>query len=258
MSKFKRINISEKKLLSSAETKALLIKANQGEQGAKDKLVRHNLRLVLKIAHRFKTEQYEIDELFQVGSLGLITAIEGFDTTRDVEFSTYAVPVIIGKIKSHLRADNPMKVGRTLQQRANQIKKMEEILTQELNREPTIKELSQELDLSCNQIVRALEATQTLTSIYEQVYHGEKNSLELIDQLTTTDDQYEKQIDRLTLAEVLVNLKPRSKKIIKMRYFADKSQAEVATIIGVSQAQVSRLEKKILRMIREKIKNKSI
>jgi RNA polymerase sporulation-specific sigma factor len=249
MSKLKKINISEKKLLSSAETKELLLRANQGEQGAKDKLVHHNLRLVLKIAHRFKTNQYQVDELFQVGSLGLIKAIDGFDTTRDVEFSTYAVPVIIGKIKSYLRADNPMKVGRTLQQRANQIEKMKESLTQELNREPTIKELSQELDLSCNQIVRALESTQTLTSIYEQVYQGEANSLELID---------EKQVDRLTLAEVLANLKPRAKKIIKMRYFADKTQAEVATIIGVSQAQVSRLEKKILGMIREKIKNKNI
>ena len=258
MNKFKKINIQDKELLSTTETKELLSKAQQGDKEAKDKLICHNLRLVLKVAHRFKTNQYQIDEVFQVGTLGLIKAIEKFDLTREVEFSTYAVPVIIGQIRSYLRDDEQIKVGRTLKQRANQIKKMQDELNKKLKREATIQELSNALDLSCQQIVRALEADQEPSSIYKKIYQQGEDSLELIEQLKDDEDEYQKQIDRLTLAQVLEDINPRAKKIIKLRYFADKSQSEIADIIGVSQAQISRLEKKILQEIREKLKGSKV
>ena len=255
MSKFNKIQIEEKELLSTVETKELLAQAQQGSKTAKDKLVCHNLRLVLKIAHRFKTNQYQVDEIFQVGTIGLMNAIEKFDLSREVEFSTYAVPVIIGKIKSYLRNDEQIKIGRTLQQRARQIKKMQEELSKKLKREATIQELSSALDLSCQQIVRALEAVQAPSSIYDKIYQEGENSLELVEQLMAEDDVYEKQVNRLTLAKILKDLKKKKKKIIKLRYFEDKSQSEIADIIGLSQAQVSRLEKKILKKIRGQLKN---
>ncbi|MBM7555266.1 SigB/SigF/SigG family RNA polymerase sigma factor [Halanaerobacter jeridensis] len=246
--------IKEKELLSTPETKELLAQAQQGDKIAKDKLVCHNLRLVLKIAHRFKTEQYQIDEIFQVGTIGLMKAIENFDLSRKVEFSTYAVPVIIGKIRSYLRDDEQIKIGRTLKQRAKQIKKMQEQLNKEFKREATIQELSSALNLSSQQIVSALEAAQTPSSIYDKVYQQGDDSLKLIDQLMSEDDIYEKEINRLTLSQILKDLTPRAKRIIKLRYFDDKSQSEIADLIGVSQAQVSRLEKKILNNIRDKLK----
>ena len=255
MSKFNKIQIDEKELLSTVETKELLAQAQQGSKTAKDKLVCHNLRLVLKIAHRFKTNQYQVDEIFQVGTIGLMNAIEKFDLSREVEFSTYAVPVIIGKIKSYLRNDEQIKIGRTLQQRARQIKKMQEELSKKLKREATIQELSSALGLSCQQIVRALEAVQAPSSIYDKIYQEGENSLELVEQLMAEDDVYEKQVNRLTLAKILKDLNQRAKKIIKLRYFEDKSQSEIADIIGLSQAQVSRLEKKILKKIRSQLKN---
>ena len=255
MNKFKKMDIGQEDLLSDLETKELLKKVKTGDKSAKDKLVRHNLRLVLKIAHRLKTDWMQLEEIFQVGTLGLIKAIEKFDLKRKVKFSTYAVPVIIGKIRSYLRDDDQLKVGRLLKQRANQIRQTQSELKKELKREPTIKELSDYLNLTCNQIVRALEAVQHPTSIYQQLYNQAENSVELIDRLADEKDEYEKQINRLDLAKALKKLNPRAKKIIKLRYFADKSQSEIAEIIGVSQAQVSRLEKKILNQIRNEIKD---
>ena len=258
MTKFREINIGDKEVLSTAETKKLLVKAQQGSNEAKDKLICHNLRLVLKIAHRFKSEQYQIDEVFQVGTIGLIKAIERFDLTREVEFSTYAVPVIIGEIQTYLREDEQIKIGRTLQQRAKRIKKMQDELNKKLRREATIQELSSALDLSCHQIVRALEADQKPSSIYKKIYQQGAESLELIEQLRDDEDTYQKQINRLTLAQILRTLNSRAKKIIRLRYFEDKSQAEIAEVIGVSQAQISRLEKKILKQIRKKLKGNKV
>lgn len=258
MTKFNGINIADKKVLSTEETRNLLIKAQQGNKEAKDKLICHNLRLVLKIAHRFKTGQYQIDEVFQVGTIGLIKAIEKFDLTREVEFSTYAVPVIIGKIQTYLRDDEQLKIGRTLKDRAKRIKKMQDELNKRLKREATIQELSSALELSCQQIVRALEAAQQPSSIYKKIYQSETESLELIEQLKTDEDTYQRQIDRLTLAQILSTLNSRAKKIIRLRYFEDKSQAEIAEVIGVSQAQISRLEKKILQQIRKKIEGSTV
>ena len=255
MNKFNRIEVEKKELLSSRETKELLMEAQQGDKEAKDKLICHNLRLVLKIAHRFKTEQYQVDEIFQVGTIGLMKAVDKFDLSREVEFSTYAVPLVIGQIRSYLRDDEGLKVGRTLKKRAKRIKEMQDKLGEELKREATIQELSAALELSPQQIVSALEAAQTPSSIYKKIYQEGDNSLELVEQLIAEDDFYEKEVDRLALAQVLENINPRAKKIIKLRYFDDKSQQEIADIIGVSQAQISRLEKKILKEIRERLED---
>ncbi|MGM0501262.1 MAG: sigma-70 family RNA polymerase sigma factor [Bacillota bacterium] len=254
MNKFKKINIGEWELLSDSETKELLAQTKRGKEQAKDKLIKHNLRLVLKIAHKFNNQWNQLEEVFQVGTLGLIKAIDQFDLQRDVKFSTYAVPLIIGEIKTYLRDNEQIKVARSLKQRAKQIRKMQSKLQNDLKREATIKELSIALGLSSVQIVKALEAVKQPTSIHEQYQQGE-NSLELEQQLAGAKDEYEVEINRLTLAGVLKNLSERAKKIIKLRYFADKSQTEIAEIIGVSQAQVSRLEKKILNDIRSQLED---
>ncbi|AGB40562.1 RNA polymerase sigma-70 factor, sigma-B/F/G subfamily [Halobacteroides halobius DSM 5150] len=239
--------------LSPAKIKNLLIKTKAGDGEAKDKLIRCNLRLVLKMAHRFKNSQYSLEDVFQVGTIGLIKAIERFDIEREVKFSTYAVPLILGEIKMFLRDDHPVKVSRSLKEKAQKIRKIKEKLTKELNREPTIQELSERVNLSREEIVNALEAVQNPTSIYNRVNKSQDNGLELIDQLGRLDEQYDISLNHLVLKQIIEELDQRSQRIIKLRYFADKSQTKVAKLIGVSQAHVSRLENKILNLIRNKL-----
>ena len=247
-----KIQVGEYDLLSQQETKRLLLKSQQGNKNAKDKLVKHNLRLVLKIAHRFKNSRYPLDDIFQVGIFGLIKAIDRFNLGRKVKFSTYAVPLIIGEIKVFLRDDDVVKVSRKLKQRAYQIRKTKEELQERLNREPTVQELSEELGLSTEEIVKALEAVQTPKSIYSSVYKKD-SGLELIDQLVDNNNEYNNRLNKLLITNVLEKLDERSSRIIKLRYFAEKSQQEIAKSIGVSQAQISRLEKKILKVIKENL-----
>ncbi len=253
MNSLTNLDFKERKVLSEDESKELISKSQQGDKSAKDKLIEHNLRLVLKIAHRFRNSRYSLEDIFQVGTIGLIKAITRFDISRDVKFSTYAVPVIIGEIKVFLRDDNPVKVGRKLKREAYKIKKAKEKLMEELGREPSIKELSNEIDLSVERIIIALEANQDPKSLYSSVYQNEDGTLELVDQLADEVDQYNQELTRLDLARVLKRLDYREQRIIKFRYFAEKSQSEIAEILGISQAQVSRLEKKILVSIRKEL-----
>ncbi|KXS43669.1 MULTISPECIES: SigF/SigG family RNA polymerase sporulation sigma factor [unclassified Candidatus Frackibacter] len=247
------LNIPEKELLSDEETKELLAKAQAGSNEAKEKLVNHNLKLILKIAHRFANSNYNYEELFQIGSIGLLKAIERFDLDRGVKFSTYAVPLIIGEIKRFLRDDDVVKVSRSLKNRAYKINKVKEELMAELNREPTVGEVADKLDVSKEEVVTALEAVQEPTSLYTSIYEEEGSSIELIDQLAATSEEYEKEIDRLDLQQVIQYLEPREKLILKLRYFDELTQNEIAEQIGVSQVQVSRLERKIIKKIREEI-----
>ncbi|GAB6139158.1 SigB/SigF/SigG family RNA polymerase sigma factor [Halanaerobaculum tunisiense] len=253
MDKIPQAIIDQAEVLSSAETKKLLSKANHGDRQAKDKLVKSNLRLVLKIAHRYKNSQYSLEDIFQIGTIGLLKAIDNFDLTKEVEFSTYAVPKIIGEIKMFLRDDHPVKVSRSRKEQAQKIIKLKEKLTKDLNREPTIQELSAEVDLSCEEIVTALEAVQNPTSLYSSTQQTTEKDLELIDQLGATESKYVSSLNRICLQQVLTELDSREEKIFKLRFGADKSQAEVADIIGVSQAHISRLEKKILKFIKQKL-----
>ncbi len=250
------LKINDYKLLSDKEIKDLLIKSQKGSQEAKDTLIKHNLRLVLKISHRFQNADYSLDDIFQLGIIGLIKAIDGFDLKRSVKFSTYAVPLIIGEIKMFLRDDNIVKVSRSIKEKAYQIHQIKEDLLKKLNREPTIQELSQALQLAPEEIVRILEAVGTPKSIYQKTYQNDESSITLVDQLADNKDYYQEKLTSLTLNQVLNKLDGRSKRIIKLRYLEEKSQSEIAKLLGLSQAQISRLEKNILKIIRNELLDK--
>jgi RNA polymerase sporulation-specific sigma factor len=243
------LNIPDKELLSDDETKELLVAAQAGDEEAKEKLVNHNLKLVLKVAHRFANKNYNYEELFQVGSIGLLKAIDRFDLDKGVKFSTYAVPLIIGEIKRFLRDDDAVKVSRSLKHKAYNINKAKEELTAKLNREPTINEIANKLEISKEEIVVALEAVQEPTSIYSPIYEKEGSSIELIDQLAASNEEYEKEINRMDLQELIQNLESRERLILKLRFFDELTQSEVAERIGVSQVQVSRFERKIIKKL---------
>ncbi|TDX51174.1 SigB/SigF/SigG family RNA polymerase sigma factor [Orenia marismortui] len=256
MNSLLNVDIKNHKLLTQKQIKELIFKSQEGDRASKEYLIENNLRLVLKIAHRFKNSRYSLEDIFQIGTIGLIKAIEGFDLNKDVKFSTYAVPLIIGEIKVFLRDDNVIKISRSIKETAYKIKKVKEELTNKLNREPTIHELSVEVGLSNEEIVSALEAVQAPTSIYKSVYENEGSTLELVDQLVDSNNHYDDRLNQLALNTILKQLDDRSQLIIKLRYFQEKSQIEIANIIGVSQAQVSRLEKNILKKIKEELLDK--
>ncbi|WP_408954613.1 SigB/SigF/SigG family RNA polymerase sigma factor [Natroniella sp. ANB-PHB2] len=252
------IDLKEQRLLSQEETKRLLIKSQQGDRQAKDTLVKHNLRLVLKIVHRFKNAVYSLEDIFQIGTIGLMKAIERFDLSKGVNFSTYAVPLIIGEIKVFLRDNDRVKISRNLKEKAIKIKRIQEEMKKELKREPTVRELSQRLDLASEEIMRALEAVQEPTSLYTRVSNcnGGDGKLELIDQLAVLDDQYEASLNKLFVKQILEKVDQRAKKIVKLRYFANQTQGQIAKQLGISQAHVSRLEKRILALIKRKLEKK--
>ncbi|GAB6098982.1 RNA polymerase sporulation sigma factor SigF [Halanaerocella petrolearia] len=253
MEKIPRAMIEQAEVLSSAETRELLERFKTGDGQAKDKLVKCNLRLVLKMAHRFKNSRYSLEDIFQVGNIGLIKAIENFDLTKEVKFSTYAVPKIIGEIKMFLRDDHPVKVSRSLKEDAQKVRKTKKRLTNELGREPTIQELSEEVGLACEEIINALEAVQNPASLYSSSSQSQDGNLELIDQLGIEDKEYNSCLNKILLKQILKQLNQRAQRIIKLRFFEDKSQSEVAEVIGVSQAHISRLEKQILESIRNRL-----
>ncbi|WP_051412156.1 SigB/SigF/SigG family RNA polymerase sigma factor [Halonatronum saccharophilum] len=250
MNRFESISIKEYPLLEEDEVKSLIFDYQQGDEEAKDKLINHNLRLVLKIAHRFKNGQYSLEDIFQIGIIGLIKAIDRFDLSKEVKFSTYAVQWIIGEIKVFFRDDSLIKVSRSLKEDARRIKAVKKSLSKHLNREPTIKELSKELGMAVEDIVNALESVREPDSIHKKVYKGEDSNLELGDQIADSKDYYNAKIDSIVLKEIIKKLDSRDQLIIRFRYFEEKSQSEIAQVLGISQAQVSRLEKNIIKIIR--------
>ncbi len=245
------IHISQHKILSHEETQKLIAIAQEGNEEAKERLVQHNLRLVLKITHRFKNSGYEMEDLFQIGTIGLIKAIRDFDLSRNLRFSTYAVPRIIGEIRRFLRDDGPIKVSRTLKELANQIRKFKEQYIKVKGREPTLQEINQGTGIDTEDIVRAIEADQDPTSIFNPIYEKEGEEILLVDQLRENETGFaDSETNRIALREVLAGLDERSRQIVLLRYFQEKTQSEIAEIIGVSQVHVSRLEKKVLQMIK--------
>ncbi|MFP4662357.1 MAG: SigB/SigF/SigG family RNA polymerase sigma factor [Halanaerobiales bacterium] len=249
---YNMINLPDLELLSDDEVARCIQLAQQGDEEALDKVVRHNLKLVLKVTYRFKNTGYELQDLFQIGVIGLIKAVKGFDVSKGFKFSTYAVSKIIGEIRLHLRDDGIIKVSRSLKKIAGIVRKKEEELKKELNRSPSINELSAATEVPREEIIKALEANKNPTSIYQPINNNKDGELFLLDSLH--DEESDSDItsfDKLELVEVIRNLDPRSRKIIFMRYFEDRTQQEVAEEIGVSQVQVSRLEKKILQELRD-------
>jgi len=237
-------------MLGNDEIKALIQKAQSGDKMAKEVILEHNLNLVRSVVHRFTNRGYEWDDLFQIGCIGLIKAIERFDMKFEVQFSTYAVPMIIGEIRRFMRDDNPIKVSRPVKELAYRVHRTQEKLQGLLGREPTITEVAADLLLAPQEIVAALEAVQSPASLYANVFHNDGDSVLLLDQIKYTDGQDSIYFEKLALMEVLSRLPVKERGIIQLRFFEDRTQAEIGEIIGLSQVQVSRIEKNALKLIR--------
>ena len=239
-------------LLTAAETRSLLAEAQAGDIYAKEKLVQSNLRLVFSVVKRFSNRGREMDDLFQVGTIGLLKAVANFDASYEVCFSTYAVPMIMGEIRRYIRDDDAVSISRSLKETAAVVKKRHEELQKETGREFSLRELADSLDMEQETVVRALEAVQPLCSIYEVVYQDNGDQVYMLDSLSGKEDDTEN-LNKLFLEGLISKLPERLAAIIHLRYMEDKTQAEIAEIMGISQVQVSRLEKTALISIRSMI-----
>ncbi|MFB4166380.1 RNA polymerase sporulation sigma factor SigF [Virgibacillus sp. JSM 102003] len=233
-----------KESLTDEQVKELIHKSQQGDKDARDTLVEKNMRLVWSVVQRFINRGYDPDDLFQIGSIGLIKSIDKFDLTYDVRFSTYAVPMIIGEIQRFIRDDGSVKVSRSLKEIGNKIRKKRDELTKDFGRSPSVLEIAEALDITSEEVVHAEEAAKSPHSIHETVFENDGDPITLLDQIA---DQDTKWFDKLTLQEAIRGLNERERLIVYLRYYKDKTQSEVAERLGISQVQVSRLEKKILR-----------
>lgn len=244
------VNTAQLPLLSDEEKEVLFQKILSGDQKAREQYIRGNLRLVLSIIQRFSGNNENVDDLFQIGCIGLMKAIDNFDITQGVRFSTYAVPMIIGEIRRYLRDNNSVRVSRSLRDTAYKAINAREQLTRSLGREPTIKEISKDTGISDEDIIFALDAIQSPVSLYEPVYSDGGDTLYVMDQISDKKNKEDTWIQEIALSEALKHLSPREQHIIKMRFYDGKTQMEVAGEIGISQAQVSRLEKGALKHLR--------
>lgn len=244
------INTSGLKVLTEKECNELLIKTKQGDKRAREKLITGNLRLVLSVVQRFRNRDENPDDLFQVGCIGLMKACDNFDITQQVKFSTYAVPMIIGEIKRYLRDNTYLRVSRSTRDTAYHAMQIKEALTNRNNREPSPEEIAAELGTSVQKVVIALESVVDPLSLYEPVYNDNGDTLYVVDQLG--DSQAESDwVEEISIRQAIKNLEPREKAILHSRFMLGKTQTEVADEIGISQAQVSRLEKGALNKIRQ-------
>ncbi|QDP40520.1 RNA polymerase sporulation sigma factor SigF [Radiobacillus deserti] len=243
-------NSKKEEQLTDEQVKKYIYDSQQGDQVARDLLVERNVRLVWSVVQRFINRGYDPDDLFQIGCIGLLKSIDKFDLSYDVRFSTYAVPMIIGEIQRFIRDDGSVKVSRSLKETGNKIRKKKDELTKKFGRSPTINELAIELELSPEDVVHAQEAAKLPHSIHETVYENDGDPITLLDQIA---DQDTKWFDKIALQEAIRNLEERERLIVYLRYYKDKTQSEVAERLGISQVQVSRLEKRILEYIKEQI-----
>lgn len=235
----------------------LFVRARQNDKDAKEKIVSDNTGLVWSIARRFMGRGYDLEEIYQVGCMGLLKAIDRFEESYDVKFSTYAVPLISGEIKRFLRDNGMIKVSRILKQNGYVISRAREKLLYELGREATIEEISKETGLDTEEIVMATQANKDIESIYQPVFGQEENEMCLIDRLPEEQSRVEESLNKIMLEQAMESLNSEERLLINMRYFQDKTQNEVAATLGISQVQVSRLEKKLLRTMRNNIDRKS-
>ena len=244
------INTSTLKILPEKEKQILLKEVKQGNKKAREDLISGNLRLVLSVIQRFTNRGENLDDLFQVGCIGLIKAIDNFDTSHDVRFSTYAVPMIIGEVRRYLRDNNPVRVSRSLRDTAYHAMQIKERISNEKGYEPTVEEIAKEMNLNKEEVVIALEAVVDPVSFYEPVYSNGGDTIFLMDQIGSneTDKDW---LDEIVLKEAIKNLPDREKNILSMRFMKGMTQTEVADEIGISQAQVSRLEKNAIESIKK-------
>lgn len=243
------VDTSKLKVLKESEKIELLKKIENGDTLAREKLINGNLKLVLSVIQRFTTRGEPLDDLFQVGCIGLIKAIDNFDINLGVRFSTYAVPMIIGEVRRYLRDNNSIRVSRSMRDTAYRAIQVREKLSNELNREPTIEEIARELDMKKETVVISLEAIVDPVSLYEPVYNDGGEAIYVMDQIgdRNTADSW---MDEILLCDAIRALSDREKRILNLRFMLGKTQTEVANEVGISQAQVSRLEKGALKKIK--------
>ena len=246
------VNTSQLKVLKEAEKMELLRKMHEGDFRAREELISGNLRLVLRVIQRFTNRGENPDDLFQVGCIGLIKSIDNFDMTQNVRFSTYAVPMFIGEIRRYLRDNNAVRVSRSMRDTAYHAMQAKEELTIKLDREPTIEEIAKHLDVKKEDVVLALEAIVEPVSLFEPVYSDGGDTIYIMDQVGDHNDD-NGWIDEILLKEEISKLSPREKKILSLRFMQGKTQMEVAEEVGISQAQVSRIEKSALKQIKRNI-----
>lgn len=247
------VNTSKLPILSRQEKEELLLRIKNGDTDAREKFIHGNLRLVLSVIKRFNNRGENVDDLFQVGCIGLIKSIDNFDLSQNVQFSTYAVPMIVGEIRRYLRDNNAIRVSRSLKDIAYKALQVKEKLVLEHSKEPTISEIAKELDLPKEDVVFALDAISDPVSLYEPVYHEGNEAIFVMDQLKDTKSTDENWLENIALSEALKHLEEREKHILDLRFFMGRTQIEVADEIGISQAQVSRLEKSALKQLRKYI-----
>ena len=247
------VNTAKLKVLKSSETQQLLLRAKAGDMQAREELIAGNLRLVLSVIQRFANRGENADDLFQVGCIGLIKAIDNFNTDLDVKFSTYGVPMIVGEIRRYLRDNSTMRVSRAMRDTAYKVLQAKEAYMAQHQKEPSVEEIAKILGIKREDVVFALDAILEPVSLYEPVYSDSGDTICVMDQEKDNKNNDEMWVERIALKEAVGHLTERERKILSMRFFQGKTQMEVSAEIGISQAQVSRLEKNALRQIRKEM-----
>ena len=245
------VNTARLKVLKSEETKQLLIRAKAGDMQAREELISGNLRLVLSVIQKFSGRGENVDDLFQVGCIGLIKAIDNFDITQDVKFSTYGVPMISGEIRRYLRDNSVLRVSRSLRDTAYKVMQAKEQFLAEYQREPELEDVAKMLDITPGDVVMAMDAISDPVSLFEPVYNDGGESVAVMDQIGDSKNTDAASLERIALTEAVDKLGEREKRILSMRFFDGRTQMEVAASIGISQAQVSRLEKNAVSQIKK-------
>ena len=247
------VNTSKLPVLTSKEMKKLFEEFQSGDREARKKLANGNLRLVLSVIQRFNNRGEYVDDLFQVGCIGLMKAIDNFDLSQNVKFSTYAVPMIIGEIRRYLRDNNPVRVSRSLKDIAYKVLQVRDEMANRFGREPSITEISQELNIGREEIIFALEAIQEPVSLFEPIYHDGGDPIFVMDQIKDDKSLDDRWLEGIAIKEAINKLNQREQLILDLRFYRGKTQMEVADEIGISQAQVSRLEKAALGHLKKYI-----
>lgn len=244
------VNTAKLPILKEAEKEALFVRIKQGDSEARETYIKGNLRLVLSVIKRFSGNHENMDDLFQIGCIGLIKSIDNFDPTMNVKFSTYAVPMIIGEIRRYLRDNNSIRVSRSLRDTAYKAIHAKEVLSKNSFKEPTLQEIAEESGVAAEDILYALDAIQSPVSLYDPVYTDGGDTLYVMDQISDKKNKEDRWVEKLSLSDAMKRLNKRENHIIQLRFFEGKTQMEVADEIHISQAQVSRLEKSALKTMR--------
>ncbi len=247
------VNTSKLKVLKNEETAALLKRTKEGDMAAREELIAGNLRLVLSVIQKFSNRGENVDDLFQVGCIGLIKAIDNFNTDLDVRFSTYGVPMIVGEIRRYLRDNSSMRVSRSMRDTAYKVLQAKEKFMAEHQREPTMEEIAKMLDLKREDVVFAMDAIMDPVSLYEPVYSDGGDAICVMDQVKDSKNTDESWLEQIALKEAISHLSDRERHILSLRFFEGRTQMEVSAEIGISQAQVSRLEKNAIWKIRKSL-----